>query len=189
MLNEEDNNLISQYLKGEEKSLELLIAKYLKPIYGFVYNFISNQTDAQDIVQEVFIKVWKHLKRFDQNKSFKTWLFSIAKNTIYDFLRKKKTIPFSDLENEDGDNPVLDNLADDNPLPDELFERADLAEFLKATLEKIPPNYRLVLNLYYQDQFNFREIAEILNESIDTVKSRHRRALILLNKILLKEPI
>ena len=91
----EDKILIQQYLKGDEKSLEILIARYLKPIYSFVYKNVGNPSEAEDITQEVFIKIWKNIKKFDQNKNFKPWIFQIAKNTSIDFLRKKKSIPFS----------------------------------------------------------------------------------------------
>ena len=91
----EDKKLIQQYLKGDSKSLDFLIAKYLKMIYSFVYKNVGSQSDAEDITQEVFVKVWKNLKKFDQKKSFKPWIFQIAKNTSIDFLRKRKTIPFS----------------------------------------------------------------------------------------------
>ena len=84
-----DKKLIQQYLKGDEKSLEILVVKYLKLIYSFVYKNVGNPAEAEDITQEVFIKVWKNMKKFDQNKSFRPWIFQIAKNTSIDFLRKK----------------------------------------------------------------------------------------------------
>ncbi|MBI4159946.1 sigma-70 family RNA polymerase sigma factor [Candidatus Wolfebacteria bacterium] len=73
-----------------EVSLELLIRRYLKPIYGFTYRYVGAGQDTEDVTQETFVKVWRNLKKFDQNKSFKTWIFSIAKNTAIDFLKKKK---------------------------------------------------------------------------------------------------
>ena len=180
--NEEE--LIIRYLKGDEKALEALIQRYLKPIFGFIFQYLGNQNDTQDLVQEVFLKVWQNLKKFDRHKNFKAWTFKIAKNTVIDFLRKKKTIPFSAFENEDGENQIIDNLSDPAPLPDELFDRQDLADFLDKTLNQLPPKYREVLYLYYQDHFNFREIAELLEEPVDTIKSRHRRGLIVLRKLL-----
>ena len=88
--NESDKQLIINYLKGDEKSLELLIQSYLKPIYSFVYRCTGNTQDAEDVTQEVFVKVWRNLKKFDQRKSFKTWIFAIAKNTAFDHLKKRK---------------------------------------------------------------------------------------------------
>ncbi len=171
-----DEELIMQYLSGDEKSLELLIARYLKPIYSFVYRYVDNSDAAEDITQEAFVKMWKNLKKFKGDKKFSTWLFAIAKNASIDWLRKKKTLPFSDFENE--------TLADSGSLPDELFERIGLSEILDKALKQLSPAYRSVLFLYYNDHLNFREIAEKFGESINTVKSRHRRALVLLKEII-----
>jgi RNA polymerase sigma-70 factor (ECF subfamily) len=184
MENRSDKQLISAYLRGEEKSLEVLIGRYLKPIYSFTYRYIGNSQDAEDITQDTFIKVWRHLKKFDQEKKFRTWIFSIAKNTCIDFFKKKKTIPFSKFEKENGENALLETLADSSPLPDELLERRGIGETLSKAMENLSPKYRSVLFLRYNDHFNFREISEIFNEPIHTIKSRHRRAIILLKKIL-----
>jgi len=190
-----DQKLISLYLAGDEKSLEILFNCYLKMIYSFIYRYVGDQEAAEDVAQEVFVKVWKNLKKFNprknrfanfklrRQKNFKTWLFKIAKNASIDFLRKKKIIPFSSFDNEDG-NALTDTLADPAPLPDALLERQDLANLLTRALAKISFKYRAVLLLRYNNHFTFREIAESLDEPLNTIKSRHRRALIILKKIL-----
>lgn len=174
MINNSDQILIRKYLQGDEKSLEVLILAYLKPIYSFAYRYVGNGQDAEDITQEVFVKVWRHLKRFDQSKSFKTWVFAIAKNTAIDFLKKKKAIPFSEFE----------TLADPTPLPDKIFEQITIKEMLKTTIEKLLPKYRLVLVLRYNDNFTFREISESTGKPLNTIKSQYRRALLELKKLL-----
>jgi len=182
-----DEQLVVNYLKGEKDDFEVLVRKYLKPIFGFVYHYLGNAADTEDVTQEVFLRVWKNIKKFDPEKSFKTWIFSIAKNAALDFIKKKKTIPFSNFTDEAGDNIILETLSDPAPLPDELFDQQNLAEVLDKSLEKISPKYRTVLYLYYINQFNFREIAESLNEPINTIKSRHRRALVALREVLLAD--
>ena len=176
--------MIEKYLKGDEKSLEILIQNYLKPVYSFVYRYVGNAGDAEDITQEVFVKTWRHLKKFDQEKSFKTWIFSIAKNTSLDFLKKRKAVPFSEFENNKGENMFTETLIDPSPLPQEILERQDVSQLLNRLMEKLSPNYRMVLFLRYNDHFTFREIAESLGEPLNTVKSRHRRGLIMLKKLL-----
>jgi len=178
MLNS-DSQLVVDYLKGDEKSLEVLIKRYLKPIFSFVFRFTGNIHDAEDITQEVFVKVWWNLKKFDRQKSFKTWVFSIAKNTAIDFLKKRRTQVFSETE--------IETVVDPTPLPQELLEKAEAGELLKSALNKLELKYRMVLLLYYNDHFNFREIAEILDEPLNTIKSRHRRALLMLRKLLEKK--
>lgn len=191
-----DEKLISDYLRGDQKSLELLIQRYLKPIYNFVYQYFRNLDETEDVTQEVFVKMWRNLKKFnpkksyfakiknEQGKSFRTWIFSIAKNTSIDALRKKKSIPFSEFENEDGKNILIEKLEDPAPLPNKIFEQANLSQIVKSAIEKLSPKYRTVLLLRYDDHFTFREIAESLDESQNTIRSRHRRALAHLNKIL-----
>ncbi len=187
MTNEDEKILIKKYLQeSDEKSLEFLIQAYLKPIYGFVFRYAGNPDDAEEITQETFVKVWRHLKKFDHNKSFKTWLFSIAKNTALDFVKRKKTIPFSafDQEGEDGENLLAETLADPAPLPLEILEQEGIAQMLESATSRLSPKYQMILFLHYQGHFTFQEISEILDEPIDTIKSRHRRALIILRKLL-----
>ena len=183
-MDKSDQEFISSYLNGDSESLEILIQNYIKPIYSFVYRYTGNSQDAEDITQETFVKAWRHLKGFDQKKSFKIWIFQIAKNTAIDFLKKKKTIPFSEFENEDGENMITETLADPSPLPQELLEKAGMAHILHSAMEKLSPKYPMVLFLRYNDHFNFREISESLGEPLHTITSRHRRALIQLKKLL-----
>lgn len=180
-----DTQLIGDYLEGGgQKPLEILIKRHLKPVYNFVYRLVGDSKEAEDITQEVFIKVWRNLKKYDRERNFKTWLFAIARNTAIDWLKKKKSLPFSSFENEKGENFLLTGLASLDLLPDELFSRAESATKLVLATESLAPRYKTVLSLHYDSQFNFREIAEKLGESLNTVKSRHRRALLLLRKIL-----
>ncbi len=83
-----DKLLVSEYLAGDEKALGELIALYLKPVYNFVYHIARNAEDTEDITQETFVKAWRNLKRYDQRQNFKTWLFTIARNTPL-FIEKK----------------------------------------------------------------------------------------------------
>ncbi len=114
------------------------------------------------------------LIKFNSKKSFKTWIFTIAKNTCIDWLKKKKTIPFSEFEDEIGKNKFNEMFIDQRSLADRIFG-----------IDKLSPKYRLVLSLYYNDNLNFREISEILGEPLNTIKSRHRRALTILRKHLI----
>jgi RNA polymerase sigma-70 factor, ECF subfamily len=162
-----DEQLVDGYLKGDAQALEVLIWRYLKPVYNFSYRRVGNVQEAEDVTQEVFVKVWRNLKKFDRNKSFRAWIFSIAKNTVIDFLRKKKTVSLSEIDAETLAAPV--SLAD---------------KIESSVLRKLSPVYRAVLSLYCNGHLNFREIAETTGESINTVKSRHRRALLRLKKLL-----
>lgn len=169
-----DQQLIEKYLKGDEKSLEILIKRYLKPIYGFVYKNIGNPEAAQDITQEVFVKVWKNLKKVDKQKSFKSWIFTIAKNASIDFLRQKKkaTLPLKEELLSDAENSLQET--DLQTTTRKLYE----------ALGELSPNYRAVVLLKTEAELSFKEIALKLNEPINTVKSRYRRAVGALRKML-----
>jgi RNA polymerase sigma-70 factor (ECF subfamily) len=175
----EDTDLIQGYLKGDEKSLEILIAKYVKPIYSFIYKNVGSQADAEDITQEVFVKIWKNLKKFDQKKNFKPWLFQIAKNASIDYLRKRKTIPFSRFENEKGQNALVENIV---AKPLNLIERLSDKRVLAMAMQGLQEKEQKIINLRHSDGLSFKEIAEVFNESVNTVKSRYRRTLSIIKR-------
>jgi len=174
-----DNQLIIEYLNGDDIFLEILIKRYLKYIYNFVYRNVGNSADAEDITQEVFIKVWKNIKKFDQEKNFKPWIFQIAKNTLIDFLRKKKTIPFSKFENEKRQNPLVENIIE-KPL--NLLENLGNKMTLAVAMQGLTDREQKLINLRHNDGLSFKEIAEVLQESMNTIKSRYRRIIISLRK-------
>lgn len=181
----DDQELIARYLGGEQ-AFEPLLKRYLSVVYNFIFQMTRDRAEADDLTQETFIKVWKHIARFDRKKSFKTWIFTIAKNTTYDFLKKKKTLPFSYFDDEMGDNRW--EVADEKILlPDELLKRADVAQELNAALDRMPVSYRTILSLAYREDFSLQEISEILGEPYNTVKSRHNRALKRLKKEMLTD--
>lgn len=184
MENKTDGQLIGDYLEGDEKSLEVLVKRYLKPVYAFVFRNVGNAQDAEDMTQETFARVWKNLKKFDKDKSFKNWIFSIARNASIDFLRKKKTIPFSSFENSEGNNFLIDSLADFSSSPEKFFEKKNAIQELKLAIEGAPSLYKEILSLHLCEQLTFQEIADFLGESINTVKSRYRRGAAKLRKSL-----
>ena len=184
MSDERARVLIENYFNGDPEAFEALMLLYLKPVYNFAYRYAGDVASAEDITQETFVKVWKNLKKFDRAKSFKTWIFTIAKNTAFDFLKKKKAIPFSAFDTDTGENVIVDTLADPAPLPTELFEQKELSQMLERAVSALAPYYREVILLRYFEQFTFQEIADILKEPLDTVKSRSRRALSILRKSL-----
>lgn len=181
-----DTQLIADYMNGDEQSLEVLIGRYLDNVYYFVYRYVGDKQEAEDVTQEVFVRAWKNLKNFDSQKSFKTWIFTIAKNAALDTLKKKKTLNFSVFENENGENALFETLMDDALRIDAISEQKGIAVTLTKAIEFLSPAYQTVLSLRYHDDLTFATISEVLREHLNTVKSRHRRGLILLKDILKK---
>ncbi len=179
--------LISESLAGDEKAFEELLSPYLSPVYSFVLSLTHDVLMAEDVTQETCIKVWKHLGRFDAERSFKTWIFAIAKNTAFDALKKKRDLPFSAFfrgEDEGVEESWSDRIADEAPLADEVLARAESVELLEQKLQTLPEGFQQILRLRYQEDFSLSEIAEILGEPYNTVKSRHGRALLGLRRVL-----
>ena len=177
-LNQSDEQLIAEYISSDnEEIFVFLLNKYTKPVYNFIRYINNNNTnEAEDITQEVFIKVWKNLKRFDASKNFKVWIFTIAKNTALDWLKKRNTLPLSLLSEDIADSEQVSII-------DKIYQKS-LSKNLTLAIEKLPSKYSSIINLYHQDDLNFREISGLLNESINTVKSRYRRGLIILKNML-----
>ena len=155
-----------------------IVEKYTPQIYNYARRFVGADS-ADDVTQEIFIKVWKNLKKFNKDKSsFKTWIFTIARNTTIDFLRKRKNIVFSDLDGEE------ENIIDEVIFPDEALQKLQDIELLNSILDKLSEQYKTVIVLHYQEEMTFEEIGKVLNKPLNTVKSHHHRAIKQLKKIL-----
>jgi RNA polymerase sigma-70 factor (ECF subfamily) len=182
-----DQQLITGHLDGDEKNFPELLQKYLKPVYAFVYQITRDRAMSDDIVQETFVKVWKNLKKYSPEYSFKTWLYTIAHNTTLDWLKKKRSATFSDFENETGENSFTESLIDGSLLPDELFIQKENVIMFEKAFEKMPALYREILTLHYHQELSFIEISTIINRPLETIRSQHRRGLLALQNILQKE--
>ena len=183
--NDDDAALIAAFIKGDGEAFAALVDRYMSLVYKFTYRYTGNADATNDIVQDVFIKVWKNIKKFDPGKNFKTWLLTIAKNTALDAVKKKKAILFSSIEEGDADlDAFLAPYVESADLPDELLQKKLVKADLDRVLQKLAPTYRSVLTLRYAEHMKFREIADVLAEPVDTIKSKHRRALIQLRKLL-----
>lgn len=181
-MNEEDKLLVENYLNGDESALEKLINKYFSLIYNYISRLISKD-EADDLVQDVFVRVWKNIKKIDFNKaSFKTWIFAIARNATVDYFRKKKSIPFSSLD-KDGE-PFSETIVDESLLIEQDILKTEDLNVLNKALNKIDEKYREILILYYQEDMTFKEIGQLLNKPLNTVKSYHYRAVLKLRDFL-----
>ena len=175
-------------LESKEPIIEDIVKDYLGLVYSFVFRLTSNDGDASDITQEVFVKVWKNLGKFKSGQSLKAWILTIARNTAIDWLRKKKPILFSQLNrvDEDGDLRFEDNIKDKELLPDEVFAQGEMRAKLEKALGQLPLNQREVFLLHQEEGLTFEEIAKLVGRPMNTVKSQYRRALIALRQYLAK---
>lgn len=182
--NKTDEEIITLYKNGNQEVFKIIIDRYTSPFFNFIARQVGRD-ETPDIIQEIFIKTWKNINSFKEEKaSFKTWIFTIARNTTTDFLRKKKSILFSDMSTEEDMDSFEENIRAEDLLPDEALQKLQDQEFLEKTLEKLNQNYREVLILYYQEEMTFEEIGKILNKPLNTVKSQHQRAILELRKMI-----
>lgn len=183
-----DEELVALHNEGERSAFPELIKRYLTPIYNFTLRGGCDADSAEDVSQEIFVKVWKNLEHYDESAaSFKTWLFRIARNAIVDYLRKRKHIALSSFDTDEGDNPVADTLEDTAPLQDEIFARVEDKKMIEEALLKLSFADREVIVLHEYEEMTFEEIGHVLHEPLNTAKSRHRRALVKLRSIILNQ--
>ncbi|MDO8617546.1 MAG: sigma-70 family RNA polymerase sigma factor [Candidatus Uhrbacteria bacterium] len=178
-----DVELIRSYRQGKLEALDILIERHLNMIYRFLYRMVGDARAAEDLTQETFIKTWRNLTKFDSSKSFKTWIFSIAKNTAIDYLRKKKEVPFSHMENDEMPD-MAELIRDVRPLPSEILTHKNLVQTLKEALSKIPAKSRSIILLHETEDMTFQDIADIMHEPMNTIKSRYRRAMLVMRNLL-----
>lgn len=167
-----------------ELDLEILVKRHLNEVYNFIYRLVGDETLASDLTQETWIKVWRHLKRYDSTQPFKPWLFKIAKNTTLDFWRKRQELPFSTLDQLEEGYEFAETIADESELPDQLLSRAEVKAELKAALAALPALDREIILLHQADDLTFNQIGEIFGQSLNTIKSRYRRAMLALRDLL-----
>lgn len=179
-----DDELIEAHFEGDSEALPALIDRHLGGVYRFALRLVGKQEDAEDIAQETFLKAWRSLERFRKGANFKTWLFSIARNASIDHLRKKRPLLFGAFKAEDEEADFEQMLPDFGERPDEFAEANLRKEALEAALLTLPPLYREILALHYMEGLTLEESAQALGIPLNTAKSRDRRALIALRKLL-----
>ncbi len=172
-----DDELIVLHRGGDTSAFAKLVERYLDPIYAFSRRLTGSPTNAEDVAQETFVKVWKTLDRYHTTGTFKPWIFAVARNTAIDLLRKRKVSVFSDFEDSEGKNVLSETIHDPDTVPQLLIDKAENKKLIEGALAELPPIDREILTLHYFEDMTFEAIGKVLKKPLNTVKSRHRRAL------------
>lgn len=180
-----DAQLAKQVARGNQQALQELYTKYVPQAYSFIARLSPAHIDPQDIVQEAFIKAWQNIKKYDSQYPFRTWLFTIARNTLRDQIRKKNPEAFSRLQDNPDDPSMEDMLADEKqPHPSIEVDRQFDQAVLEKALQGLQPPQREAVLLHAVEDFTFQEISQTTQEPMDTVKTRYRRAIQALRRII-----
>jgi RNA polymerase sigma-70 factor (ECF subfamily) len=171
--------LIEAHLAGDPRAFGLIVARYQVRLLNFVYRMIGDRERAEDLVQEAFLRVHRHLDRFDRSRKFSTWVYTIASNLAKNELRNRGRSPLVTFEqarprDEEDNRPV--DFEDKDNRPDDLFEQRTLKTLVDETVAKLSSHHREVFVLRELEGKSYEEIAEIMHCNLGTVKSRLNRA-------------
>jgi RNA polymerase sigma-70 factor (ECF subfamily) len=184
----DESLLVSEAKAGNYAAFEELVNRYEKKIYRLGINITGNAEDAEDVLQEAFLKAFEHLPEFREDSRFYTWIVRIAVNEALMKLRKRRTrreVAIEDSEDEDGEVLVRE-FADWKPNPEQEYARAELEGILQGAVRALPPGFRTVFYLRDVEGLSTEETAELLNLSVGAVKARLFRARLRLREELSK---
>jgi RNA polymerase sigma-70 factor (ECF subfamily) len=178
----EEQELVRELKSGSEEAFALLIAQYSQPIYSLIARSLRDPSEAADVTQEVFVKVFRKISSFHGDASLRTWIYRIALHETSNQRRwwnrhKRQELAIdAPLENEEGECTCLaEMLATEDASPCEQAMRTETRQRVEAALHELPDAYREVVVLREIEGFGYEEIAEILNVNLGTVKSRLTR--------------
>ena len=173
-----DVALVARAKEGDASAFEQLVKQYDRQIFRIAQHITQNREDAEDIVQDAFLKAYQKLEQFQGNSKFYTWLVRIAVNESLMRLRKRRAGKMvsidEDIETEEGSMPR--DLADWSPNPEQMYGQSELGDILRKTIQGLPPGFRTVFVLRDVENLSTEETAETLGLSVPAVKSRLLRA-------------
>lgn len=169
-----DEELIQRFQNGDAYAFDQLVIRYKDRLLNFVYNFIRSRIDAEDIVQETFLRLYKNKHLYKRIAKFSTWLYTIAANLAKTELRKRKRRSILFLSNMGYENKDYD-LPDNSLTPDIKVDNDIKIDMIRNEIDKLPLKFKDVIVLRDIQEFSYEEISNILSIPIGTVKSRVNR--------------
>jgi len=174
---EDERQLVERAQAGDQDAFQELVVRYQRKVYSICYGMLKNQQDSMDVSQDVFIKVFRYLEKFNHESSFYTWLYRITVNKCIDFIRKRKRrseVDYNDAigrdDDVDQDEQILSSTL--GLQPDRVYARKELREKMLMALETLTEKHRTILILREVEGLAYEEIAEVLGISKGTVMSR-----------------
>ena len=172
-----DRELVERARAGDKRAFDLLVLKYQQKVANLVARYIRDQSETQDVTQEVFIKAYRALKNFRGESAFYTWLYRIAINTAKNFLvAQARRPPGSDVEAETAEQLDVGSRLKEYATPESLVLTDEIAATVKLALDGLPEDLRIAITLRELEGMSYEEIAEAMSCPIGTVRSRIFRA-------------
>ncbi len=172
-----DEELVRDFLAGDHAAFEELATRYQPAIMNMAYRLLGNRSDAGDVCQEVFVLLLRKLGSFRGEAKFSTWLYRVSLNACHDYARRsRRNVSLS--ESPGDDLPEIEQrLADDGlEAPEASMERAEVQKAVREAISRLPYKFKEIIYLHDISGYNYKEVAEILDISLGTVKSRLNRA-------------
>jgi len=180
--------LVAAAKAGDPAAFETLVNRYERRIFRLTQNVTQNKEDAEDAMQEAFLKAYEHLPEFQGNSRFYTWLVRIAVNQALMKLRKRRPNVLSlDEEIDTGEDMVPKDVKDWGPSPEDRYKQTELGEILSSAIAELDPSFRIVFQLRDIEELSTEETAEALGISVPAVKSRLLRARLKLRQRLARQ--
>ena len=187
VVKDDEGSLVASAKGGDITAFETLVGRYERKIFRLAQNITQNKEDAEDVMQEAFLKSYQHLEEFQGNSRFYTWLVRIAVNQALMKLRKRRPNQISlDEDVDTGEDTIPREVEDWGPSPEDRYEQSELGDILSSTIAELEPPFRIVFQLRDIEELSTEETAEALGLSIPAVKSRLLRARLKLRQKLNK---
>jgi RNA polymerase sigma-70 factor (ECF subfamily) len=173
-----DIEIIEKVKEGNPEEFEKIITKYSRMVYSVAYRLLRDAEEARDLSQDVFLRAFRFINKYNPEFKMSTWLVRITYNLYKDRFKTKKVhivnqVSFGD---DDSNKSYEEQFIDGSPGPDKKIENTVKSEYIISVINKLPVNYKMVITLYFWGDHSYEEIAEIMEIPVGTVKSRLKRA-------------
>lgn len=168
-----DNQLVSSVRMRE--AYEELFARYQRKLFAYIFHLVGNKDEAEDILQNVFSKVYKNISDFDTSRKFSSWIYRIAHNEAINFLKRRNKRYIVSWEDMNNSKDKLDTASNDE-MPEERWEHLEIVREVDKALKKLPEKYKQVLILRYFQEYSYEDIGHILKKPVNTIGTLINRA-------------
>jgi RNA polymerase sigma-70 factor, ECF subfamily len=180
----DDSDLLKSFKNGDENAFTIIMNRYKARLINAAFTFMHDKDEAQDIVQETFVKAYFKLKDFHENSALYTWLYKIMYNNCISRLRKKKMVSFFSKDEDTGEENKMMDFPSDGPSPYDEVERKSILNAVNGALEKLPTKQRMIFAMKQFDGLKHEEISQIIGISEGAVKASYFHAVNKMKELL-----